>query len=309
MKTHKLLTVLASLAAVVVLFAGCSGDFAQTLPSPDGVPAQSNIRFPLQDSQGADIRNARLAQFTLEERPSGTTDAYQTARITRLIETGGTTVTQANVLLNLDVSGSMGGQRIIDMRAAARLFVSLMRPIDQTEIQAFASSWDTRQAFTSNQTLLNAAIDTLNASGGTNAWDSGLAGLERLNSLSAPGLKALVIMSDGASSGNLDAMIARAIELGIPIFTIAFQLDGEAARAAMQRAADETGGQFYTPVTEQDLRDAFFSVSQSVQGNYQIFWRSNFDPGSRVDIRITYRGVTPPVVTERTGIIVVEPEG
>ena len=166
MKTHKLLTVLASLAAVVVLFAGCSGDFAQTLPSPDGVPAQSNVRFPLQDSQGADIRNARVAQFTLEERPNGTTDAYQTARITRLIETGGTTVTQANVLLNLDVSGSMGGQRIIDMRAAARLFVSLMRPIDQTEIQAFASSWDTRQAFTSDQSLLNAAIDTLNAGGG-----------------------------------------------------------------------------------------------------------------------------------------------
>lgn len=306
MKTHKLLTVLASLA-VLAFLAGCSGDFAQTLPSPDGAPSETNRTFVLERQDGTFIYNTTKSQYTIVERPSGTEQPYRPARITHFepAKPPSSTVVQANVLLNLDVSGSMSGQKIIDLRNAAKLFVSLMRNVDQTEIQAFNSSWDTRQTFTSDKALLNAAIDTLNAGGGTNAWDSGTAGLERLAALNAPGLKALVIMSDGASSGDLDAMIARANELGIPIYTIAFQLDGEYARAAMERAAVETGGQFFTPVTEQDLRDAFFSVSSSVQGTAnRIWWRSNSAIGEKVDVIITYNGPGGPIEKTFTDVTV-----
>jgi len=307
MNIRKPVLVVMALGALAVLFGGCSGDLAQTLPSPDGVPAGSNARFGLQDD-GTDITGAVRSQFTVEERLTGTTDAYQTARVIDLREFGGQEVNQANVVLNLDRSGSMSGQKIIDLKVAAKLFVSLMRANDQTESMSFASSWTTDQAFTSDQSLLNAAIDGISAGGGTNAWDSGKAGLESLALLSAAGLKALVIMSDGSSSGDLQGMIDRANELAIPIFTIAFQLGSETARNAMQRAANETGGQAYEPATQQELQDAFFAVSQSIHGAYQIFWASNFDPGTHVDIRITYNGPGGPVVVERTNVIVVAPD-
>ncbi|NSW56075.1 MAG: VWA domain-containing protein [Armatimonadetes bacterium] len=310
MKTHKLLTVLASLA-VLAFLAGCSGDFAQTLPSPDGVPAQSNIRFPLQDDQGNDIRGAKLNQFALQERPSGTTDPYRTARVTRLIETGGTTVTQANVMLNLDVSGSMAsGSRIESMRDAAKLFVSLMRTNDRTAIQQFDDQWNLVVDFTSDKAALTTAIDTLYPDGLTAIWSSSMDALAHLAQDSAPGAKALVVMTDGednSSSHTHTDLINEAKRLGIPIYCIAFQVPSQTAEDNLRQVAVETGGQYFEPATQQDLQDAFFAVSQSTQASYQLFWNSNYAPGSLVDISVTYSGPGGPITFERKNVTVIAP--
>ena len=303
MRANRLPILFAGLAALAIVLAGCSGNHAPTLPTPD-VGGNANSRFSLElTGQGGPITGATLGQFTVQERACGSADAFRPAQPTQLIETVGEEINQANVVLNLDRSGSMSGE-MGALKDAAKLFVSLMRAVDLTQIMSFNSSWGVDQTFTSDQGLLNAAIDGISAGGGTNAWDSGAQGIADLVALAAPGIKALVIMSDGASSGDLQGLIDAANAASIPIYTIALGLTpGSQAEADMRRAADDTGGQFFAPATAQQLEDAFFQVSQALQGRYQIFWNSTFDAGTFVEVRITYNGPGGPIVIEPPGCI------
>lgn len=305
-------TVLAAIGALGLLIAGCGGGFAPTLPSPDGPPPGAlDTRFPLTNpSTEQPITGATRNQFTVEERPAGSTETpFASARVTRVVEETQQASSQYNVTLVLDRSGSMSGQKIIDMRDAATQFVDLMRDDDQVEIISFASSFRVDQAFTSNKDLLRSAISGISASGGTQAWDAAKKGLDDVIALSRSGRNAVMLMTDGVTGSDsitLTQLIADANAAAVPIFCVGFQAPTQ-AETELQQLASGTGALAWFPFDAASIAAAFGEFQQALQGGYEIFWISNFQPGERIDARITYNGPGGPIVIMRSNIAVPVP--
>jgi len=306
MKAYRLLAVVAALAAMTVLFGGCSGNFAQTLPSPDGVPAGLDTRFPLLNtSTQTPITGANAGNFTVEEKPAGAADTeYRTARVTSLVEDTQTSGGQYNVALVLDRSGSMSGSRINDLKAAATEFVNLLGDNDQVEIVSYDDVITVEQTFTSDKALLNAAISGLYARNLTASWSAANKGLQDVAALQSTGYKAVMLMTDGddnSSSITLAQLIANANAADVPIYCVAFQAPST-AEANLQQLATSTGAMAWFPFDAASISAAFAEFQQVVSGGYHIYWRSNFEPGDRIDARITYNGSGGPIVISFTNI-------
>ncbi len=308
----KVLVASVVIVALAVLLGGCSGGFAPTLPSPDGGgtgPLGQNTSYRVL-VQGQEILNAPRTDFTFEERLVSGTDAdFRPVQLTRFESTGQTTGA-ANVVLVLDRSGSMSiGTREADMKDAAKQWVSRMRSTDKSAVVVFDDQIDVLQGFTGDKSLLNDAIDQANARGLTAIWDGGEKGLDLLENLTAPGVKAILLLTDGvdnASSVSRDAFIARASRLGIPVFTIGFAISqGSIAEDDMKAVASGTGGDYVNAQDATALAAAFAKIQQTTQqGFYTVSWLSMLPSGEQGILRITYRKSTPPVVIEQQFTVV-----
>lgn len=298
-----------SLMLTVMLLAsfvlsGCDGGFGPTLPSPDGVDDTIlEARSFNLASDGQLIRNARLGDFAIEERLCGSTGAYLPAQGVRLEEDrefqpgGG----QANLAVLFDHSGSMDegpGSKLEQARAAANQLIDLKNPQDQMAIVPFDETPEVTQDFTANAQLLHDAVNAIEPGNGTAAWDGTRLGLQIADNLTAPGNRAVVLMSDGRdsrSTSTLEQTIADAQARGIPVYAIGFQTEGQ-ANLDMRQLATQTGGQFFEAASQQELEQAFFAILGAVQGGqYTIFWRSNFEAGTNVEVRMTYDGAGEPI--------------
>ena len=292
-KTQVKYVALTLLVGLVVAVAGCSGRFAPTLPSPEGDINQPQNRFAVVIDQQF-VLDARQSDFEVYDRETEA-DPWVLRPIWKFEPPSQQQISQANVCLVLDVSGSMSGQRLIDMKAAAHLFVSLMRPADMTAIVRFSSSASLVQGFTSDQSVLDTAIDGLSAGGGTDMHAGIQLGIDEILTLTRAGVRAVVAFSDGATSGSREETIAKATAAGIPVYTIGFAMQpGSVAWNEMEAVALGTGGQFWDPATEQELRDAFQQISQIVQAAYTIGWITTIESGNSGEVKFVYLGTTPP---------------
>jgi VWFA-related protein len=290
------------LVALVILMAGCGGGLAPTLPSPDGggvlPPGCQQVFYTVIDN-GTLITNATQANFTFEEKAAGAEDStYQSvARVCSWANNSGTGA--ANVVLVLDRSGSMSGQPMADLKAAAHQFVNAMRPGDRTGIVDFDNVITTTIDITSDKAALNAAIDSIDARGTTAVWDAGLQGLSLLNAFSGAGSKTLLLMTDGgdnASTSSPSDVVTAATTAGIPVFTIGF---GAGADVNLQSIASGTGGMFADAANAQELADAFDAVQRSATSSYMVSWATRFATGDAGTLRITYTPSSPPIVITR----------
>jgi VWFA-related protein len=207
---------------------------------------------------------------------------------------------QANVVLVLDRSGSMGaivdgGKNRLDvLKEAAKLYISLMGPRDQVEIIAFDDTVTVVQEFTKDKDALIDAIDGITLGGATAVWDAAAKAIDDLVALDAPGINAALVITDGgdnSSSIGPDELIAKAQEANIPLFTAGF---GEAADENLRRVAEETGGLFAEATNADELNEIFKQFAQVIQNAYRIGWLSLLAPGETGEVRILYLRSTPP---------------
>jgi Mg-chelatase subunit ChlD len=303
----------AAIALLGAFLAGC-GSFGPTLPSPDPgtPPSGGSTTFELRDpaDPNTPISGATANQFTVCEDES--TDAAANGetcglRITRLEEliSGGD---NADVVVVLDRSGSMsaevssGRSRLEAAKDAAKLLVSLMKPADRVELIAFDSTVTVAQPFTSDQAALNAAIDAIDLGGTTAVWAAGRQAVADLvaSGRPAPVAHAVILLTDGVDNSSPPdpvaaraGLISEATAAGVPVYTIG--LGDGTDEAALQEVADQTGGQFSVTEDEDELRQIFQAIFESVTqgGDYRIWWDSNFPPGTVVHVTIYYKKGTP----------------
>ena len=100
---------------------------------------------------------------------------------------------------------------------------------------------------------------------GTSIYDGIDISTNMLQASSAPANQYIVLLSDGAPwtpGGRPGELVAaeRAAELGIAIYTIAY---GTEVRN-LERIADITGGQYFTPNNQSELKNAFNSIASTI---------------------------------------------
>lgn len=202
---------------------------------------------------------------------------------------------RATVILTLDVSGSMVANDVAPSRLgaaedAARGFVNALPSGVQLGLIDFSTSPSVLVAPTSDRSSVLAAINSLQAGGGTATAAALQLGLSTIKTLppgagdqAAPG--AIILMSDGSPNIGINGesaaqsvtdVDAAAKQAGVKIDTIAFgtqdgvvDVEGETIPvpsdpAAMAQIAQDTGGKTFTAQSAGQLKSVYGQIGRIV---------------------------------------------
>lgn len=175
-----------------------------------------------------------------------------------------------SVMLVLDRSGSMGGQPNADLETAASTFVSYLNPEDAAAVINFSSFGNVvlSQAFTTDKSLLLAAIQNKVADGSTALWKAALLGVN--TTAARAGRKAVLLMTDGQDndSGGITAahVVNAAKSAALPIFTIGL---GD-VDPSLSAVATQTGGIHYVAPSSSQLQEIYTRISNQLAAQIQI---------------------------------------
>lgn len=103
-----------------------------------------------------------------------------------------------DLIIVVDESGSMAGNRMTNTKSAAKQIISQMKDVDRCAVVGFTGSSNVKQNLTSDKDLLNKAVDKLYASGGTAIYsgiDKALAMFDEQSEDSRQ--KYIILLSDG----------------------------------------------------------------------------------------------------------------
>jgi Ca-activated chloride channel family protein len=202
---------------------------------------------------------------------------------------------RATVVLVLDTSGSMIADDVAPTRLAAaeqgaRNFVNALPHGVQIGLESFASNANMLVAPTTDRTTVLAAIDRLQAGGGTATGDALTLALHAITALppaanGKPAPAAIVLMSDGAptiGSGDqspIDAALsaaAAAKQATVKIDTIAYgtpdgaitvqgqTINVPADPSTMSQIAATSGGKTFTAQTASELSSVYNQIGRAV---------------------------------------------
>jgi VWFA-related protein len=141
----------------------------------------------------------------------------------------------------------------------------------------FDSDVNLVQDFTEDQDRLTAALNTLNAGNNTALYDAiFLAVDEKLKQ--EIGRKVIVVITDGTdtcSKVTEGEAIEAAQSSDVLIYGIGVRGDAMDSFSVLKKFAEETGGSFFSPRARlPEIRASFQSISEDLQGQYSLAYRS-----------------------------------
>lgn len=200
--------------------------------------------------------------------------------------------TARDVVLSLDVSGSMDGTPLRQMQDAATSFVEVALGADaRVGLVSYDDNARTLASITDDEAQLDNGIEALSASASTNIED-GLREAETLLS-GSDNQQVIVLMSDGAPNVGLegDALVAYADDLkdqGIRIYTVGLN-EGAEGHALLTDIANE--GCHYEVTDAEDLEGFFTDIAGEVGGERYLYVRAASAHGG-VNVSVAHEGET-----------------
>jgi Mg-chelatase subunit ChlD len=199
-----------------------------------------------------------------------------------------------SIILVLDTSGTMKGQPMADVKAAAVRFIDGIGPADRVAILAFADSVSLDEPFpkldparesdfTSDKATLYRLVDSLTAGGNTPLYDAAFKAV-RLTGRQPLGNRAVLLFTDGrdevaggprgsgSTVANEDSPLREANRTGIPIFTVG--LGDEIDVAYLKRLPLETGGTYQQTPASGQLVQLFQNVADQLKQRYSLTFTS-----------------------------------
>lgn len=238
------------------------------------------------------LNRSSLQISTIQAKDSGEVDLYVSARNFKNLTTKNvfirdneqnvspftiekmseSTTYERNIVLLVDRSGSMAGERIEGAKLALQNFVGSMNRNERIGLVAFDDAAEIVQNLSSDRAASNQAIAQLEADGGTNiseSFDTGLSMLE-----SQAGERIIFILSDGEDPTFSEAsvrmdIIERANAAGVTIFAIGFASGYETLRDV----ADATGGQYIAASGMDALLTSFEDIKATIESSYKISYK------------------------------------
>ena len=252
-----------------------------------------NVFFTAKDKKGRPVRNLKADDFQVFEnrRPQ---------QIEYFSEQGEKGDVPLTIALLIDTSGSVKEKLEYEKTTAAEFFREILRPNkDLALIMQFYSEVVLVQDFTQSQADLINALSGLRAGNSTALYDAVyLAAEEKLKH--EIGRKIMVVITDGedtASKISKEEAIETAQKSDTLIYGIGVRSPGFGHDfGVLKKFAEETGGEFFSPRARLDeIREAFRSIGEDIQGQYSLAYRS--DDGRKdgkfrsINIRCKVRGV------------------
>lgn len=211
-------------------------------------PADLNIKIddatsPINASNGADPAQP---QTSLQVPSAAVLDVVRESWLANKRRT--------NVMLVVDTSGSMEGDKMENVKEALATFLDQIKS-DEERVGLFEFYNDVTERvriseLKNNRSALVRAVENLDPGGNTALLDGVAAAYERLQQLNDPSrINAIVVMTDGkenASALSLSQLVSRlqtGNQSGVPVVVFAIAYGGDADMHVLQSLSDATGGQ------------------------------------------------------------------
>jgi tight adherence protein B len=197
-----------------------------------------------------------------------------------------------NVVLALDTSHSVRGEKLDHLKSAARDLLGSLSPEDGAAVVTFSSVVEATTAFDPPLDPLFAAIDQAESFGSTSLNDGVFAALKLAEEVKHP---LLVVFTDGDDRFSWldgDAVLETARKSEAPIFSVmerGARRSFSSSRVFLRRLADLSGGKLYES-SAADMGDAFRKILAEAKTRYVLtFFPKDPKPGWH-DLRIELRG-------------------
>jgi VWFA-related protein len=185
--------------------------------------------------------------------------------------------------LVIDRSASMR-ESLARVTAAAAAFARAapVAPGDRLAVFSFADRLTVDSGFSDRTADLERALAGLVARGGTALYESVAAAAAAFGE--APGQKALVLFTDGGDEGSeigLAGAIDAAQRWQVSVFAIglAEAFPGRAARRAVERLAEETGGGLWLITGLDELAGVYEAILARLRGRYLLAFTAPEEAG------------------------------
>lgn len=176
-----------------------------------------------------------------------------------------------SLIMVMDVSGSMGGDKLPQAKAAANTFLSSMRPEDNFTLLAFSDRVRVVVPATSDLNALRAGVESLQPEGNTAAYDALYRSAELLNETPPGRRRVVVLLTDGAdTSSRFSSRVAADVaqKSGALVYTIG--LGADAVDGVLKGLSEPTGGKYYKAPAPGDLEAIYRSISLELSAQMQL---------------------------------------
>ena len=249
-----------------------------------------NILFTAVDKTGHPVRGLQASDFQVF-------DNKKLHKIEYFSDLGKGSEIPLTIALLIDTSGSVKDKLEYEKSTAAEFFREILRPQqDLALIMQFDADVNLVQDFTQNHDDLLKGLNSLRAGNSTSLHDAVyLAAEEKLKH--ETGRKVMVVIADGednSSKVTKEEAIEAALRGDALIYGIGVQTENSSFRT-LRKFAEETGGAFFSPRARvAEIREAFRSIGEDIQGQYSLAYEMNAKKdGSfhKIEIRCNVRGV------------------
>jgi tight adherence protein B len=191
-----------------------------------------------------------------------------------------------NVVVAVDVSGSMAGEPMEQVKSAVGQLLQTLPADVPVSLVSFAQSAVLQHPFSTDRASLQAAVDGLIAAGGTALFDGVDRSITQL--ASRGGTSALVVLADGADSASTSAsaesIIERLSTTEVATSFVALQTPDQDL-AVIQAMADAGDGDVVTVDQAAQFSEAFTRIAAGLGGLFELRWTSVSD-GESADLTI-----------------------
>lgn len=220
-----------------------------------------------------------------------------------------------NVILVLDTSGSMVGDRLTDLAAASHRLVEALEPDDAAALLTFNEPAELRVPMTRDREVLLAALDSLEARGATSLYDGLFLSLQMRPDTTEARTVALVF-SDGRDTASWlsQASLTEAVRRSGVITHIVELLPQDArfpgrssVSDVLDGLADAGGGRRWPATSSRALRELFVKVLDELRSRYLLtYYPTGVTREGWHDVKVTLKGARGDVIA-RPGYFVASP--
>lgn len=181
-----------------------------------------------------------------------------------------------NIMLCVDISGTMQGKPMQAMKNAILKFIDDMRPIDKLGIIGIADDAELISDFSNNKEFLKEKVKNLSTKGNyTAVYYGAYKGLKALADNKENVGKILILIGDGknespSSSYSEQDVIDLGIAEGIPVFSIGYTKIDPAYLQSFEKISDKTKGKFYNSPSDDDLSRQYKKLYSQILNKYLV---------------------------------------
>jgi VWFA-related protein len=195
-----------------------------------------------------------------------------------------------HVILAVDLSDSVAGERLAQIRAAGHAVIDDLKQDDRAALLTFSAAVSLRTTLTADVASVGAAIDRASGGGDTSLVDASYSALVLGEADDARGL--VIVFSDGADTRSFltpASVLSTAARTAAVVYGASA---GDAPTAFLDDLCRVTGGRVLTVQSTDKLRDAFLGILDEFRQRYVLSYVPRGVPKDgwhRLDVRVKGR--------------------